>query len=160
MALIKCEECGKDISDKATQCINCGVPINSKPTMIEEKTKFCESCGSKVYLDAVICPSCGVPCKELEKTTTTAEKNISCSKCGSNNVSIQVVNESTLKNKHHSIFWWIFIGWWWVPLMWCVFFIPKLFIAIFGLKNKKQKIVNKTTKKLVCQQCGNVTNIS
>lgn len=25
--LIKCPECGKDISDKAKQCINCGYPI-------------------------------------------------------------------------------------------------------------------------------------
>jgi len=32
MALIKCEDCGKDISDKATSCINCGNPI----TIIEE----------------------------------------------------------------------------------------------------------------------------
>lgn len=28
MALIKCSECGKEISDKATTCPNCGCPIN------------------------------------------------------------------------------------------------------------------------------------
>ena len=28
MALINCFECGKEISDKATSCPNCGVPIN------------------------------------------------------------------------------------------------------------------------------------
>lgn len=28
MALIKCEECGKEISDKAKTCPNCGVPLN------------------------------------------------------------------------------------------------------------------------------------
>ena len=27
MALIKCTECGKEISDKATVCPNCGLPI-------------------------------------------------------------------------------------------------------------------------------------
>lgn len=27
MALIKCEECGKDISDKAYSCPNCGNPL-------------------------------------------------------------------------------------------------------------------------------------
>lgn len=27
MALIKCRECGKEISDKATNCMNCGCPI-------------------------------------------------------------------------------------------------------------------------------------
>lgn len=29
MALIKCEECGKEVSDKASSCPNCGCPINS-----------------------------------------------------------------------------------------------------------------------------------
>jgi len=28
MALIKCSECGKDISNKASTCPNCGNPIN------------------------------------------------------------------------------------------------------------------------------------
>ena len=27
MALIKCPECGKDVSDKAASCINCGCPL-------------------------------------------------------------------------------------------------------------------------------------
>lgn len=27
MALIKCPECGKEVSDKAQNCINCGCPI-------------------------------------------------------------------------------------------------------------------------------------
>ncbi|MDE5803214.1 MAG: zinc-ribbon domain-containing protein [Lachnospiraceae bacterium] len=28
MALIKCPECGKEISDKASSCPGCGYPIN------------------------------------------------------------------------------------------------------------------------------------
>ena len=28
MALIKCPECGKEISDKATNCIHCGYPLS------------------------------------------------------------------------------------------------------------------------------------
>ena len=28
MALIKCPECGKEISDKSKQCIHCGYPLN------------------------------------------------------------------------------------------------------------------------------------
>ena len=28
MALIKCPECGKEVSDKAVACIHCGFPLN------------------------------------------------------------------------------------------------------------------------------------
>lgn len=30
MALIKCPECGKEISDKAQKCIHCGYPLKSE----------------------------------------------------------------------------------------------------------------------------------
>ena len=32
MALIKCPECGKEISDKAKVCINCGCPVDEVAT--------------------------------------------------------------------------------------------------------------------------------
>ena len=32
MALIKCTECGKEVSDKAASCPNCGAPINIETT--------------------------------------------------------------------------------------------------------------------------------
>ena len=44
MALINCPECGKEVSDKATQCIHCGYPLNNAtnaPT--KEKVKQQES---------------------------------------------------------------------------------------------------------------------
>ncbi len=31
MALIKCSECSRDVSDQASICPNCGNPINSRP---------------------------------------------------------------------------------------------------------------------------------
>lgn len=34
MALIKCPECGKEISDKASACPNCGCPIFQEPENI------------------------------------------------------------------------------------------------------------------------------
>ena len=36
MALIRCSECGKEISDKASACVNCGCPVTTtlKPTYI------------------------------------------------------------------------------------------------------------------------------
>lgn len=35
MALIKCPECGKQISDRAASCPNCGCPIGNAPTSIK-----------------------------------------------------------------------------------------------------------------------------
>lgn len=31
MAMIKCPDCGKDVSDQATTCINCGRPLAANP---------------------------------------------------------------------------------------------------------------------------------
>ncbi len=36
MALIKCPECGKEISDKSDKCIHCGYPLKNK-TIINKK---------------------------------------------------------------------------------------------------------------------------
>ena len=35
MALIKCPECGKEISDKSEKCIHCGFPL------VKEKNTIC-----------------------------------------------------------------------------------------------------------------------
>ncbi len=40
MALIKCPECGKDISDKAKACPNCGCPISSISPSGDVRIKF------------------------------------------------------------------------------------------------------------------------
>lgn len=39
MALIKCEECGKDISDRATSCPHCGCPQTSEQVHVEKEVK-------------------------------------------------------------------------------------------------------------------------
>ena len=46
MALIKCPECGKEISDKATVCPNCGYPITTEPTIDSDADE--ESKGKKI----------------------------------------------------------------------------------------------------------------
>lgn len=40
MALIKCPECGKEISDKAQSCINCGFPLNTISNLIVNTTEL------------------------------------------------------------------------------------------------------------------------
>ena len=44
MALLKCPECGKEISDKATSCPNCGYPINAA-------TIHTENGNDEIFLD-------------------------------------------------------------------------------------------------------------
>lgn len=51
MALIKCSECGKEISDTAKECIHCGCPI--------EKKQVCSECGNEVDSTVKVCPNCG-----------------------------------------------------------------------------------------------------
>ena len=75
-----------------------------------------------------------------------------CPKCRSNNVLVQQLQDFKIKNKHHSIFWWIFVGWYWVPIKWIIFTVPALFFKLFG--HKKQKIVAKTRTVCTCQKCG------
>ena len=83
---------------------------------------------------------------------------ITCPNCGSQKMSIQVVNEAQLKNAHHGILWWICIGLWWVAFKWLVLTLPALIFKIFGI-GKRKKIVNKQKKIAVCQQCGNTIEI-
>ena len=79
-----------------------------------------------------------------------------CPKCKSENVTIQVVNEVKLKNKHHGIIWWLIIGWWWVPVKWLFLTVPALLALIFIPRRKKAK--NITRKKCVCQNCAYMWN--
>jgi transcription elongation factor Elf1 len=73
-----------------------------------------------------------------------------CPKCGSENVTVQMVTEIKEKRKK-GLLYWIFIGWWWEIFAWLFLTLPKLLVAIFS---KKTKVVSKTTKQAVCQSCG------
>jgi len=53
MTLIKCSECGKDVSDKAKSCPSCGNPI-----LLEKKDRICPFCGGIVGNKAYKCPHC------------------------------------------------------------------------------------------------------
>lgn len=80
-----------------------------------------------------------------------------CPKCGSENVSVQVVTETGLKEKKHGVIWWVCVGWWWIPIKWLVFTLPALIIAIF--KPKKYKTKTHTKKMAVCNNCGKSWNV-
>lgn len=78
---------------------------------------------------------------------------MTCNKCGSSNVNVQMVSESQLKTKHHGILYWLLIGWWLKPLLWICLTLPMIIGSLFG--HKKQKIVTKHSSMAVCQDCGN-----
>lgn len=48
MALIKCPECGKEISDKASACPNCGSPIKTAGCIVHFERKKAMFVGSAV----------------------------------------------------------------------------------------------------------------
>ena len=52
MALIKCPECGKDVSDKAPICPHCGYNPNVQ-------TIVCPECGNQYSSELANCPQCG-----------------------------------------------------------------------------------------------------
>lgn len=85
------------------------------------------------------------------------ERKMVCPKCGSNNVNVQVVQETKLVDKHHGIIWWICIGWWWMIFKWIFLTVPALIVKIFA--PKKQKLKQKTRSVCVCQNCGHRWNV-
>lgn len=60
MALIKCKECGHEVSDKASECPHCGCPIS------QEKSNICKECGEPIPENASVCPNCGCPIENNE----------------------------------------------------------------------------------------------
>lgn len=70
MSLIRCSECGKEISDKATACVHCGCPIekDEHPNTTKKFVYMCmsDSCLSNPFKEfdeyregIQICPDCG-----------------------------------------------------------------------------------------------------
>ena len=105
MALITCPDCGKEFSDQAAACPNCGRP---------NKTKFCKFCGAGIDQDCVVCPKCG---KQVEQLNASAPGNIvinnnasSSASASASNVFTAPVHSGRAKNK-------------WVALLLCFFTI-------------------------------------
>lgn len=75
MALIKCPECGHEVSDGAPQCPYCGIPIAGNIVT-------CPDCGKVVLKKEQTCPACG--CHLSELATQTAPSGTSPSVPGTN----------------------------------------------------------------------------
>ena len=66
MALINCPVCGRQVSDRGTDCIHCGssliIRLEECPECGHkqaEGNERCENCGYPLNLRYIICPECG-----------------------------------------------------------------------------------------------------
>lgn len=68
MAMTICPNCGEPVSDRAKQCVHCGV------VLIPEEKKKCMECGAELDMHATICPRCGCPVEVVEENSVDKEK--------------------------------------------------------------------------------------
>lgn len=108
MALIKCPECGKEISDKATNCPNCGYPISSELSdaltsneaialqilqnnngMIVQSIKdYKEATGVDLKTAKAMIDSVSASNPITSSTKKKDKGKIACPKCGSSNLQV------------------------------------------------------------------------
>lgn len=112
MAIICCPECGKEISDKATSCPHCGLPLSQNNQLVQEGSQLIKESPdainqfqSPIVEDCIGCPKCGSTELHAEKQGFSGKKalvgavltggigllagtigsknvNITCMKCG------------------------------------------------------------------------------
>ena len=101
MAMIKCPECGKDISNQSDKCIYCGFPIRNEDMIV------CSNCGVLNQAGSTFCSSCGNPPVKgiTAPSTTKAHKS---------------ANKKKHSKKRHSK----------APLFMSIFFLLLILIAV------------------------------
>ena len=163
-ALMYCTNCGKQQPDGSKFCNNCGTHLQTitPPTPGQNNRKPAQQPTQPPVQQPVVTPiqnqqshppvnSAPTPVS-ITPNPSQRQSGITCPRCHSTNVNVQVINQVHLKNVHHGCAWWLFVGWWWLPVKWIFFTVPALIIKL--LKPKKQKIVNHVHNVAVCQSCG------
>ena len=104
MALIICPECGKEISDQASACPNCGAPVAKK---------FCQHCGEQIDKDCIICPKCGKQVQDLKQPDNIIINNSASSSASSSAQATASARyrAAVPKNKWVALMLCIFLGW-------------------------------------------------
>lgn len=91
MALIKCPECGREVSSKASMCPHCGYPISDYVSTNDREAKQCRFCGSTSLDHQGYCNDCGMDNSAKLNDDGTIRKNPAaasftiCPACGSKN---------------------------------------------------------------------------
>lgn len=120
MALIKCCECGKEISDKSELCPNCGCPtiesikkikINKQLTENHDNVFYkCPVCNKQYENGTLSCDLCGyeiIPSSYQNSTSKQPSNQVHCPYCNSTNVNkisstkktISIIGFGILSNK-------------------------------------------------------------
>ena len=137
-----CPKCGTANPTGANFCQKCGIRfMNPPPTNIynvpvqpvQAQPPQQQSYNNMYNTNNVQPP---IP----QRVPTPPQQAIVCPRCGSSNFSLQVVQE----RPPHSVIWWLCVGWWWIPIKWCIFGIFALCI-----RRKKQNI-----SLAICHNCG------
>lgn len=113
MALFNCPECGKEISDQAAFCPNCGTPFN------KQNFKYCQHCGEQIDKECVVCPKCGKQVADL--STGTADSPIiinnnntsssSAASSSSGSYGVPMNNMVSSRSRLITLLFCIFLGW-------------------------------------------------
>ncbi len=136
MALIKCPECGKEVSNNAAACPHCGCPLQSSSSV-----KICNNCGSVYNIDAVRCPKCHGTVYSLGNGTNLNSMTRAgriCPKCGGE-MQVQSVSEGKKTGCITTMFY---------ILLACT--IIGLLIVIPLMLRKKDEVHTYA----ICQRCG------
>ena len=76
-----CSKCGKELSDGAQFCANCGAPVNGASDGSTRVQKFvgeinkCPSCGAVLQSGVLKCPECGYEIRGAQASKAAAEFN-------------------------------------------------------------------------------------
>ena len=106
MALINCNECGREISDKAVTCPHCGAPTSNANL----NTKFCKHCGESIDKECVVCPKCGKQVEEIKNSKDDRNIVINNTATANSRAVVKNVGYGRPKNK-------------WISLLLCIFTI-------------------------------------
>lgn len=138
MPMIKCPDCGKDISDQAPQCPNCGRPIS---TQYQYQGQANQS--------KIICPKC--------KSNNVLVQNVQTGNIGATQNKVYIQEPKRSKG----CLYWLVIGWWLAPIK---FICWDMWVGLLFGHNKNSgvnlsanKSINKTMA--ICQNCGNKWNV-
>ena len=69
--MVKCSNCGTEVSDEAKFCNNCGSEIVVEEPVNDNGTKFCSNCGYEMPQATKFCPECGTPIDDDPQVVNT-----------------------------------------------------------------------------------------